>query len=207
MMRRRFFTFVFMVFATLALGARPPLAACSILPVPPEQQARMVQDTIAGAALIARGTVIGTRPVVVDGRYHQQLTRAVATIWRGAPAAQVTVIGGLLTFDTSPASTLGVFTGTAPLPACGNPPHAVGDDLLVLAQDEGRGRLRLSTATSPNDPLAMTLRAQLGPGAVPPPASPASPPFFPLLIGTIAAVIGVALVGMRRQRPRWFRRR
>jgi len=91
----------------------------------------MVQDTIDRADLIAHGTVVGTRPVAVNGGYYQQLTLAVATTWWGAPTAQVTVVGGLLTIDTSPASTLGAFTGTAPLPACGNPPHAVGDDLLV----------------------------------------------------------------------------
>ena len=203
-MRRRFFLLV--ALAALVLSVRPQIAAaCSMLPVPPDQQARAVQDTIARASVIAQGTVVGARPIAVDGRYYQQLTLDVTTSWRGGSAVQVTVIGALLTFDTGIASTIGVFTGNAPTPPCGSSPRAVGDDLLVFAQDDGAGHLRLSTATAPNDPVATTLRAQLGAGAAPPPASPAFPVFL-LLLGAVAAFAGVAFVGVRRRATLWLRR-
>ncbi len=196
-MRRRFFLLV--ALAALVLSVRPQIAAaCSMLSVPPDQQARAVQDTIARASVIAQGTVVGARPIAVDGRYYQQLTLDVTTSWRGGSAVQVTVIGALHTFDTGIASTIGVFTGNAPLLPCGSSPHSIGDDLLVFAQDDGAGHLRLSTAASPGDALATTLRAQLGAGAAPPPASPAFPVFL-LLLGAVAAFAGVAFVGVRRR--------
>jgi hypothetical protein len=204
-MRRRLCLLLALV--ALALGARPPsAAACSILPVPPDQQARAVQDTIAGADLIARGTVVGTRPIAVDGRYYQQLTLNVITSWRGAPATRVTVVGPTLSADTGLASTIGVFTGTAPTPPCGASPPAVGDDLLVFARDDDKGHLRLSAAASPNDALATTLRAQLGAGSAPPPASPTFAAFLPLLIGAVAVVAGVTLAGVRRRTAPRLRR-
>lgn len=200
---RRSLSLLFVLIA-LALGVRPPpAAACSILPVPPEQRARMVQDTIDRADLIVQGTVVGTRPVAVDGRYYQQLTLDVVTTWRSGSAARVTVVGAPLTFDTSIASTIGVLTGTASPPPCGSSPPAVGADLLVFARNEGKGRLRLSTAAPPNDVLAATLRAQLGTGAAPSPVSPPFVAFLPLLIGVVAAFAGVAVVGVRhRAAPR-----
>jgi hypothetical protein len=203
-MRRRFFLLV--ALAALVLSVRPQIAAaCSMLPVPPDQQARAVQDTIARASVIAQGTVVGARPIAVDGRYYQQLTLDVTTSWRGASATQVTVVGSSLSGDISLASTIGVFTGNAPTPPCGSSPRAVGDDLLVFAQDDGAGYLRLSTAASPGDALATTLRAQLGAGAAPPPASPAFPVFL-LLLGAVAAFAGVAFVGVRRRATLWLRR-
>ncbi len=203
---RRYLRLLFVLVA-LALGVRPPLAAaCSILPVPPEQRGRMVQDTIDRADLIVRGTVVGTRPVAVDGRYYQQLTLDVVTTWRGGSAARVTVVGAPLTFDTSIASTIGVFTGTAPPSPCSSSPPTVSDDLLVFARDEGKGRLRLSTAAPPNDVLATTLRAQLGAGAAPPPASPPFVAFLPLLIGVVFAFAGVVVVGVRRRASPRLRR-
>jgi len=112
-MRRRFFLLV--ALAALVLSVRPQIAAaCSMLPVPPDQQARAVQDTIARASVIAQGTVVGARPIAVDGRYYQQLTLDVTTSWRGASATQVTVVGSSLSGDISLASTIGVFTGNAP---------------------------------------------------------------------------------------------
>jgi len=211
-MRRRFFLLI--ALAALVLSVRPQIAAaCSMLPVPPDQQARAVQDTIARASVIAQGTVVGARPIAVDGRYYQQLTLDVTTSWRGASATQVTVVGSSLSGDISLASTIGVFTGNAPTPPCGagprprrgSSPRAVGDDLLVFAQDDGAGHLRLSTAASPGDALATTLRAQLGAGAAPPPASPAFPVFL-LLLGAVAAFAGVAFVGVRRRATLWLRR-
>ncbi len=201
MMRRRFCFLIALV--ALALGARPQVAAaCSILPVPPDQQARVVQDTIDRAGLIVRGTVVGARPVALDGRYYQQLTLDVTTAWRGTSATQVTVVGASISSDTSLASTIGVFTGNVPVPPCGSSPRAVGDDLLVFAQDDGEGRLRLSTAIAPNDSLATTLRAQLGAGAAPAPAAPAFRPFPPLLLGAVAGVAGLVLVVMQRRTRR-----
>ncbi len=198
-MRRRLVFLLALII--LALGASPQsVAACSILPAPPDQQARAVQDTIDRAGLIVRGTVVGARPVAVDGRYYQQLTLAVVTSWRGVPVDRVTIVGPSLTTDTGPASTLGVFTGRAPVPMCGPWPRAVGDDLLIFARNDGQGRLRLSTATSPSDPLATTLRAQLGAGAAPPPTSSPSPPLLAVLVGASvgAALLAVALVGRHR---------
>ena len=202
-MRRRCCFLIALV--ALALAARPQaIAACSILPVPPEQQARMVQDTIDRADLIARATVVGTRPVAVDGRYYQQLTLGIAVSWRGASTARVTVVGPTLSADTGPGSILGVFSGTAPVPACGTAPRAVGDDLLILARHDGEGRLRLSSATTPNDPLAATLRAQLGAGVAPPPSPPALPFVWVLLVAGIV-LSWAALVRVLRRTPHWFR--
>ncbi len=203
-MRRRFCFLIALV--ALALGARPQAAvACSILPVPPDRQARVVQDTIDQAELIARGTVVDARPAALNGRYYQQLTLDIATTWRGTSATQVTIIGASLSSDTSLASTIGVFTGNAPMPPCGSSPRAVGDDLLVFAQSDRAGHAGRATIAAPNDPLAAALRAQLGAGAAPPPASPAFRPFLPLLLGAVAGVAGLGLVVRRcrsMRRPR-----
>lgn len=188
--------FLLIALSALVLAVRPQsAAACSILPVPPEQRARAVQDTIARASVIARGTVTGTRPVAVGGRYYQQLTLEITTSWRGRPAAQMTIVGPILSGDISIASALGVFTGTAPLPACGTSPYAIGDDLLIFATDDGTGHLRLSTAAAPGNTLATPLRAQLGAGTAPPPVSPVFPISLPLLLGAVVAFAGVAFVG------------
>jgi len=202
---RRFFLLIALV--ALALGARPQVAAaCSILPVPPDQRASVMQDTIDRANIIVRGKVVGVGAVAVDGRYYQQLTLDVIMSWRGWSAAQVKVVGPTLSGDIGIASTLGVFTGTAPPPACGTAPYAAAADLLIFAQDDGQGHLRLLTAAAPGDALALSLRAQLGAGTAPPPASPAFPIFLPLLLGAVAAVAGVALVGVRCRTTRRLRR-
>ena len=201
---RRSFICACLVVAALALGARPQsAAACSILPTPTDQQARALQDTIDRADLIVRGKVAGTRPVAVAGRYYQQLTIDVARSWRGAPVAQVTVVGSLLTYDTGIASTIGAFTGTASPPACGRSPRAIGDDLVVFAQGDGAGHSGLATIATSPDALATTLQAQLGVGSAPPPASPPFPVPLPLLL---VAVVGVAFLDARRRYPHWFRR-